>query len=327
VPREAFSWGWSLLALVTFFRDKNSRLYHGRPVWAWAVLVLAWLGLAKTLRTHAGEVLQNEIAVTRNFYGVLRVALENVDNLKLRSRMMVHGRTLHGRQFVDAERQAIPTTYYGARSGFGLALKLAPRHSGLRVGIVGLGVGTLATYARSDDYYRFYEIDPNVIRLAREHFTFLKDCQGQVDLVLGDARLSLEREAPQNFDVLVLDAFSSDAIPVHLLTREAWDIYLRHLRPDGILAVHVSNKFFDLKPVIDRLAEHSGLPAVKIASAGNKQAGQRDAHWMLVTSNAALLETPKLREARKLTDVLDPSDSRNVPLWTDGYSNLVQVLK
>lgn len=315
-----------LLALIAYFRDKNWVLYHGQPVWAWALLVLAWLGMAKALRSHAGEVHADELAVTRNFYGVLRVALDNVDVPDLRSRLLIHGRTLHGRQFVAKEKSSLPTTYYGPDSGVGLALKHAPRHSGLRVGVVGLGTGTLATYAQPDDDYRFYEIDPNVIQLAREHFTFLKDCAGRYDIVLGDARLSLEREPPQNFDVLVLDAFSSDAIPVHLLTREAWDIYRRHLRPDGLLAVHISNKYFDLRPVIERLSEHLGWRAVKISSKVNVQTGQRAAHWMLVTGNRLLLDTPDLRHAVAETAPAAAA-ARNAPLWTDSYSNLLQVLK
>lgn len=316
--------GCSLLVLVTYFRDKNWGLYHGRPAWAWAVLVLAWLGLAKGLRMHAGEVNANEVAVTRNFYGVLRVALDEMTSPTQRSRILIHGRTLHGRQFLAKEKRSYATTYYGADSGVGLALKHAPRHSGLRVGIVGLGTGTLATYAQAGDVYRFYEIDPNVIPLAREHFSFLNDCPGQVDLILGDARLSLEREPPQNFDVLVLDAFSSDAIPVHLLTREAWDIYQRHLRPDGIIAVHVTNRYFDLQPVVERLAEHVGRPVVKIVSGRRVEFGQSPAHWMLVTNNQEFLNNPVLQTVIAASE---GQSHRVVPLWTDNFSNMVQLMK
>src|SRR5262249_55601895 len=156
--------------------------------------------------------------------------------------------------------------YYGTKSGVGLLLdqpKAAPKH----VGMVGLGVGTLAAYGRPGDRFRFYEINPDVIRLAEEHFTFLKDSQAEIDMVVGDARLSLERESPQNFDLLVLDAFRSDAVPAHLLTEEAFAIYLKHLRPEGVLAFHVTNRHLDLEPVIRGAAQRFDLHAVKIRSA------------------------------------------------------------
>jgi SAM-dependent methyltransferase len=312
-----------LLALVAYFRDRNWVLYRGRPAWAWALLVLAWLGLAKSLRSHAGEVHADEVTVRRNFFGVLRVAMSHVDQPDAQSRLLIHGRTLHGLQFTSPSKQSLPTTYYGPDSGVGLALKMAPRTPGLRVGVVGLGTGTLAAYAQPGDCFRFYEIDPDVIRLAQEHFTFLKDCRGRCELVAGDARLSLEREPSQRFDVLVLDAFSSDAIPVHLLTREAWDIYRRHLRPDGTLAIHISNRYFDLRPVIDRLSEHAGWSAIKVAGKANPETGQRASEWMLVSGRRELFDAPELRAAA------DPSlrPPRVVPLWTDAYSNVIQVLK
>ncbi len=237
--------------------------------------------------------------------------------------MLVHGRTRHGRQFDAAEKRALPTTYYGIDSGVGLVLKHATQ-SGRRVGVVGLGTGTLAAYAQPNDYYRFYEINPDVIRLAQQHFTFLKDCPARFDLVLGDARLSLERDPAQNFDVLVLDAFSSDAIPVHLLTREAWDIYRRHLRPNGVLAIHISNRYFDLRPVIERLGEYCGWRAVYVASKANSRVGQQSAHWMIVTGNSEMLDAPEWRAA---IATRSPSAPPDFPLWTDSYTNVIRVLK
>ena len=170
------------------------------------------------------------------------------------TRTLVHGTITHGLQFLAPDRRRFPTTYYGRQSGVGLAI-LNTRHSAQRVGVIGLGAATLASYGRPGDYYRFYEINPLVIEVARKQFTYLSDCPAKVDVVLGDARLSLDREPSQQFDVLAVDAFSSDSIPVHLLTLEAFRLYFRHLRPDGVLAVHVSNTHLKLEPVVGRLAQ------------------------------------------------------------------------
>ena len=156
------------------------------------------------------------------------------------TRTLVHGTITHGLQYMAKERRRLHTTYYGSASGVGIAIENT-RHSAQRVGMIGLGTGTIASYGRAGDYYRIYEINPLVLEVARREFTYLLDCPAKVDVVLGDARLSLEREPSQQFDVLAVDAFSGDAIPVHLLTLETFRLYFRHLRPDGILAVHVSN--------------------------------------------------------------------------------------
>ncbi len=184
-----------------------------------------------------------------------------------------------------------------------------------------MGVGTLAAYGREGDYIRVYEINPQVIRMAETYFTYLADSKAQVDVVVGDARLSLEREPPQAFDLLFLDAFSSDAIPVHLLTKEAFDVYLRHLRPDGVIAVHISNRHFDLKPVLRQLARTFELEAVLIVNPD----GPREmwvADWMLLTRNQAFLAGEVIKRAAR--QVL--GTYRRITVWTDDYSNLFQVL-
>ena len=191
----------------------------------------------------------------------------------------------------------------------------------MRVGAVGLGVGTLATYARPGDLFRFYEINPEVLRMARQHFTYLADCRGTCEVVMGDARLSLEaEEPPQQFDLLVLDAFSGDAIPTHLLTREAFDVYRRHLAPGGVIAVHVSNNYLYLAPVVRRLAEHCGLETTHIWAEGDEDRLTDGSNWMLMTRNDNLLRAcPSNRPDAK-------GDDLRVPLWTDQYSNLFQIL-
>jgi spermidine synthase len=199
------------------------------------------------------------------------------------------------------------------------------RSGPIRVGAIGLGVGTLAVYARPGDVFRFYEINQEVERMAKKYFTFLADCRGEWDIVLGDARSSLESELelqkPQAFDLIVLDAFSGDAIPTHLLTREAFEIYRRHLTPNGAIAVHVSNLYLRLSPVVRRLAENCGMRISRIDDPGDTSRLQDNSTWVLVTRNDAFLKAIPS----------DPPDWDDVdcpaPLWTDQYSNLFQILK
>lgn len=257
-------------------------------------------------------------AMDRNFYGVLRIEDDREAKTQRPARDMVHGRVVHGRQFLDPRGRSEATTYYSPSSGIGRLLTQTP--AGRRIGVVGLGAGTLAVYGRNSDSFRFYEINPSVIDLAKQHFTFLSDCEGQVALVAGDARLVLEREPCQNFDILVLDAFSGDAIPVHLLTSEAMQIYTRHLHPEGVLAVHISNTYFDLEPVVTALAAESGFEARSHAcDAGADQGVALDSVWMLLCRSEA-----------QLAHVLGPRSSKNnlrTVLWTDDRNNLLNVLR
>ena len=179
-------------------------------------------------------------------------------------RQLWNGTIVHGEEILDASRHEAATTYYGTQSGAGVALLLARQRGNIRVGVIGLGAGTLAHYGQKGDHYSFYEINPLVIDLANTQFDFIRQSPAQVDMIPGDARLSLERETPQNFDVLLVDAFSGDAIPVHLLTREAFGLYFRHLKPQGVLAVHVSNGFLDLPPVVEAAARALGTRAVEV---------------------------------------------------------------
>ena len=178
--------------------------------------------------------------------------------------LLCHGRITHGLQFTDPEKSRWATTYYGEDSGVGQAILYFRELGAVRVGAVGLGVGTLASYAQPGDDYRFYEINPAVLRMAKTYFTYLRDCRGRCEVTMGDARLSLERQTPQRFNVLVLDAFSGDAIPTHLLTREAFEIYERHRAPGGVIAIHISNRYLDLAPVVRGLAEHFHLKTIRI---------------------------------------------------------------
>lgn len=276
-----------------------------------------------------GTYFSGSLYAKRNFYGVIRVRADMVGEPPRPAYLMAHGITVHGLQFLGADRD-LPTTYYVRDGGAGLAILNHPRYmQGMKVGMLGVGTGTLAVYGREGDAYRLYEINPVVTDLAEGRggfFSFVKDSRADVTMVLGDARISLERElsegGSQAFDVLVLDTFSSDSIPVHLVTKEAFALYLAHLAPDGIIAAHITNLHLDLMPVFWRLAEEYGLGIVRVEYAGDADGGYAS-HWVLLAHDAALLDVPAIR-AR----AVDLSGySTDLKLWTDDYSNLFQILK
>ena len=268
--------------------------------------------------------------LARNFYGVMRVKEYSLGDEGEPAYELMHGITLHGLQYKDPSRRSMPTTYYWEGSGVGLAINNHPNRShGMKVGVLGLGVGTLATYGRPGDTIKFYEINPLVARLARGeggYFTYLQDSAADIEIVLGDARLSLERELEQSgsqgFDLLVLDTFNSDSIPVHLLTRQAFTLYLRHLKPDGVLAVHASNRVLDIEKVIHRMAIEFGLPVASIF-VGRDEPGTSPSQWELLTTNQAFLEEAAIQG---YVITMDDADQQ-VQLWTDDYSNLFQILR
>lgn len=300
----------SLLLICTIALVLNWRgAWPERLLWGGLVVTLAIVTGAQVRAYH-----RNALIVRRDFYGVLRV----VDSDGVRR--LYHGTIEHGSQFLDAARRVLPTTYYGPSSGAGLALRYCcnvPKH----VGIVGLGTGTLAAYGQTGDCFRFYEIDPAVIRLAQSQFSFLKETKATVEIAVGDARLALDREPSQHFDVLAIDAFSGDAIPVHLLTTEAFAIYRRHLKASGILAVHVSNQFLDLAPVVAQLAAGQGMRSIAVQSDADDTAHLAAATWVLAARDTALLDRAEIaRTARAIP-------RRSKPAWTDDYNNLLEVLR
>jgi hypothetical protein len=319
-----------VVLLLAVLRDEGSWLHRGprRLVWALRASVVAWVvALAVALSFHVEDTYRGAETIVRNFYGVLRV-IRHDPGTDFEMVQLKHGRIIHGLQLMAPERRREPTTYYGERTGVGLALERHPRRLAglpLRVGCVGLGVGTLAAYGRPGDAFVFYEINPQVIALSQGEsptFTYLRDSPAETTIVPGDARLSLEREPPRQFDVLAVDAFSSDAIPVHLLTREALTVYLRHLRaPDGVVALHVSNRYLDLKPVTQGLAGALGLQLGYFFSMGILDAWPSD--WILLAPGGALLDDPEL----SLAGVPLPVNAPGLPLWTDSYSDLLRVIK
>ena len=260
--------------------------------------------------------------MVRNFYGALKV-MDSGSPAELDSiRCLLHGTINHGEQFLNPARHGLPTTYYAEESGVGIAIRDKQLADGrMRVGVIGLGTGTTAAYGRAGDYYRFYEINPLVRGIAETDFTFLKGCPCELDVAIGDARLSLEREAPENFDVLAVDAFSSDSIPVHLLTREAMQLYFRHLKPDGILAVHISNRYLDLRPVVDGTSRATGLIARLVVNGDNDDRDVLSSEWVLATAPVPGFDANIASRSIIIDSV------KTVRLWTDEYSNLFQILK
>jgi SAM-dependent methyltransferase len=263
---------------------------------------------------------QDALSLRRSFYGSLRV-VQSEHAGPDQTRTLYHGTIEHGAQFLWPPRRFRPTAYYGPDSGIGIVLRecfSGPK----RVGIVGLGVGTLAAYGRSGDTFRFYEINHQVTEIAQSLFYYLRESQARIQVVEGDARLSLESDSSPPFDVLALDAFSGDAIPVHLLTEQAMALYVNHLKPGGVLAFHVSNDYLDLAPVIRQLAERAGYRAVLVRNHREESESILAADWVLVTRNSTVLENPAVTVHSKPI-----AERPGLRPWTDQYNNLLQILK
>ena len=313
-----------LLLLVSLYRDPSSPLRGGKPSRMWGGLAAATGILGPVV--FAAPLLQtfNYDRHERNFYGVLLI-----DNTVSASgapiRTLVNGTTLHGSQFLDPTARHFATTYFGAGSGVAVALENHPtREAGLplRVGVIGLGVGTVASWGRSGDLMRFYEIDPAVISFARSEFTFLGESHATIETVLGDGRISLDHEPPDRtrFDVLAVDAFSGGSIPTHLLTRESFEIYRRVIEPDGIIAVHVSNRFLRLIRVVRGTAESLGMPCVLITQKPDPETAREANDWVLITQNRAFLES--------IAGQVTPWRPTEDPVvWTDRRTSLLRVMR
>jgi hypothetical protein len=321
--------GTILLWLVAVARDPRSALHRGRPRWAWAALSALALVYAGVNARLAWLATDGYDSVDRNFYGVIRTYTEFDDAFGDDARVLLNGVVDHGFQFLSEENRRRPVSYYAAESGVGLAARLLRPDAKRRIGVLGLGAGALASYGRPGDEIRFYEINPLVVRLARQRFRYLEDCPAAWDVAAGDGRLSLERELAETgglgrgYDLLVLDAFSGDAPPAHLLTREAFGLYLRHLAQDGVLAVNVSNSYVDLVPLVWRIAEELGAEPLLFETEEALERGTYEADWILLARNRDWRELPELWEA---SVEIDEAEFSGVRVWTDDYSNLFQLL-
>ncbi|MBM3499964.1 MAG: ferrichrome ABC transporter permease [Armatimonadetes bacterium] len=322
--------GLVVVYLVAVFAPWGGAEKHWRPVvFTMRVVLVAgavFLALLPQFKNaQYGDI--RVLARSRNFYGVLRVEEREAGGPEA-VHMLLHGRIIHGFQYRAEELQRIPTSYYGPESGIALAVKHHPRRErgeGLRIAVAGLGVGTMAAFCEPQDYLCFYEINPVVVDLARDTslFTYLSDCPGRVEVVLGDARLSLERELEQGskeYDLILLDAFSGDAVPAHLLTQQAFGMYLQHLRPGGAICADVSNAVLDLPPVLWQLADRLNLDTTVITS--SKGEHYYTANWTILTPERNYLRDAEIAHAKWSYD-----GARQVRPWTDDYYNLFQILK
>ena len=251
--------------------------------------------------------------------------------LETEKHILFHGSIVHGMQYTSEGRRNYPTTYYSLRSGLNYAIRRHPKRSArevnprnftpMRIGVVGLGVGTAAIYGLPEDLIRFYEIDPDVKTVADEHFTYLQNSLAELEFDIGDARTMLESQAPQNFDVLIVDAFSGDAIPAHLITSEAFELYLRHLNDSGVLAIHISNKFMDLKPLILGLTQKAKRAIGWIPSEEDTPRGVFEADWILVAKDPGFFEDEQVRSVLRPFPIYP-----EYIVWTDDFSNLFDLL-
>jgi len=309
--------------------------------WGWAaggwvpVLVALAAGLLAQMQDTQSSSYGRVVYRERGFYGILKITEYSSDHDPYR--LLLNGRITHGYQYVDEESSGRVTTYYGPPTGVGLAVQYFPldtNATGLRVGVVGLGVGTLAGYAEAGDRYRMYEINQQVVDLSTRElglFTYLENAKergADVEVVLGDARLSMEAELRkdqrQGFHVLALDAFSSDSIPVHLLTRESMEIYLNHLDPKGVLAVHISNRYLDLEPVVRRLAMEFDLQMMVVdnPNGGLGEEWVYGSTWVLLGRDSRFFDIPELWGY----DMEDFTENEDLPLWSDDYASIFRIM-
>jgi hypothetical protein len=300
---------------------------HRRRGALWATAAaLALLVAVIAAGQRARTATENVVAMHRNFYGVVRVReYGSAAQPTAHRRTLAHGGILHGEQHLAPDRRRRPTSYYTETSGIGRLIgALHGRGTpAQQIGVVGLGAGTLATYGRTGDTITFFEIDPAIVDTARRHFTFLDDSAARIHIVVGDGRLQLQRDPPGRYHVLAIDAFSGDSIPVHLLTREAVALYASRLRDDGVVALHVSNRYLNLKPVVRRIAEDLGLHTHYL---NDPERADEPLHassdWILLSKSRTVLDLPALRDHAA---ELPPADARH--LWTDAFSNVVRVIR
>jgi len=305
-------------ALLLFSRTLKLRWWMAGGAFAMAAATAT--AAAYNLNTY----LSDTRVVLRNFYGVVRT--RDFPN-PAPFRAVYHGSIQHGGQLLESAYRNLPITYFGPTSGYGrvfASLPEAPR----RVGVVGLGAGVIAAYARRGDLFRFYEIDPQVAAVAMSEFTFLRDSPAQIEVALGDGRLSLEREPDQRFDLLALDAFSGDSIPMHLLTREAMATYVRHLKPDGVIVFQATNRFVDITPVVERLAAEFGFSAVLVSDTPETSYTRAVDYWLSDTDQIIVTRNAGLLAAEPINSAAEPLPLRpGFPVWTDDFYNLLRILK
>jgi SAM-dependent methyltransferase len=312
-------------ALAVLLSWRSAQTGPGFPSGKKILFVAPAAALAVTafVTWHAWEYLDyirgNAVLMTRNFYGTLRVKQYGRGDDPSATRSLVHGVINHGWQYVDPKLRRQPISYFGPGSGIAKALAFyegRPR----RIGVIGLGVGVFTAWGRPGDYFRVYELDPDVVRIAREQFWYLSDSEAKIEVVTGDGRLNMERDPPQKFDLISVDAFSSGSIPIHLLTREALQAYRRHLAPGGVVVYNVTNRFVNLAPQLKLVAEAEGMKILLINDDPSDEKYSGTA-YVLVTENAKLLADQRFHDADDIVPI------RGLTAWTDGFNNLFKVVR
>ena len=307
-----------VLAVYVLWRGRGS---VNEALALFAIAAGLAIGISGFLIRDTYNGVRNSRVLVRNFYGALHVYDADSEGTMGPVRTLKHGTIDHGEQFLWPQNNRFATTYYSAGSGVGRALRTLQMQGPLNVGVVGLGAGTLTTYARPIDHYTIYDINPLVITIAQKEFRFLRQTMSPKKIVLGDARLSLEDPATRKFDLLAVDAFSGDSIPVHLLTREAFALYWRRLKPDGVLAVHVSNRFLNLGPVVALAAEETGRMARMISNEEISETEVAAADWVLISTRPGFFDQDETKVAGKIKPI------PGLRVWTDDYSNLYKILR
>ena len=303
-------------AVLLYFRTLSSRW------WVAGATLAVVTGTAAFTFINIGEFLDNTRVSLRNFYGVVRT---RDYSSPVPFRVMLHGGINHGGQLLDPELRMRPTSYFAPSSGYGRAFASLP-DGPRRVGVIGLGAGAIAAYARRGDVFRFYEIDSQVVAVAVKEFTFLNDSPAQKEIILGDGRLSLERESAQGYDLLAIDAFSGDSIPMHLLTREAMATYVRHLKPEGVIVFQATNRYVDITPVVERLAAGLGMTAVQIVDEAESSEGVD--YWISGTDQIIVTKSARLLAAEPIRSVAQPLPPHpDFRVFTDDFYNLLRILK
>ena len=296
------------------------------------ILSCSWIAAIITagvfLWYNVEDVEKNSLETKRNFYGVVRVYDSRPGEQRHRHKLY-HGNIKHGTQYWQPDKRDYPTTYFSKRSGIGLALRYHPNRlqgKGIKVGILGLGAGTIAYYCNEKDHFRFYEINQIVTEMAYRHFTYLSEAEGKIEVLMGDGRITMEQElantGPQKYDVLAIDAFSGDAVPVHLLTKEAFSLYFKHLKEDGILAIHISNKYLQLENVIYGMINEFKIGSQYVKTRKKRRKDISRSTWVLLSNNQQFLSYSKV-----LKYVTSWPDNLENVVWTDDFSNLARVLE
>jgi hypothetical protein len=299
-------------------------LWRDAPGWARAPLVVATLGFAAYLGYN--EIKQNRgyVLTARNFYGALKVRDDPPSEGAPGARSLIHGTINHGSQLLTPGGDRMPTSYFGRNSGINRAIRALGESGPLRIGVLGLGAGVTASLARAGDTLHYYEINPLIVQIANTQFGFFRACPADKALYLGDGRLVLERmPESEQLDFLAMDAFTSDAVPIHLLTWEAFKTYARHLKPDGALSINVSNRYLDLQPVVAQAMSDMGWSGVAVSDDAEEDPNDSASTWLVLARSPKIFTHPTF----KRSDVEQLAAKPGFRAWTDDFSNIIQILK